>query len=124
MPVYDQFLKLRAGVHFWCWPLLIFELWCLAAWAEGEARARGANLQILLGTDQWGRVHLLYVSDVDAPANGLETLTQFALPDRLALDAARACGLHPAHARLARSHAAGCGPLRAAFPEPAYPDTS
>lgn len=125
MSVHAQFLHFRGKVHIWCWPLLIFELWCLSAWAGEEACARGADLDLLIAADKWGRVHLLFLSDKSGQPSGLERLSPFILPGSLALDSACAVELNAAQVVFAVLRAFGCAncweTLRAL---PVAPDTS
>lgn len=87
MTIWDHFIRFRADLPFWVWPLLLFELWAVKAWALEEAEKRGLDqIAFIISVDDWGRVHVHFVTEDVPSQNPLENLTPFALPASLELD--------------------------------------
>ena len=84
MSVYAWFLQSRHAVPIWLWPVLLYELCMVKAWAEAEATWRGETVEFLLAVDCWGRVYVQAVSD--RPVAGVTQGTPFKVPPTLALD--------------------------------------
>lgn len=123
MSIWDHFIKLRADLPVWVWPLLLYELWCVKVWALDEAERRGLDqIAMIISVDDWGRVHVHFVTEDARPAHPLERLGPFALPVSLALDAARPL---PAQIGLVFCRHVPC-PLASVWAGtvPGFPDTS
>lgn len=87
MTIWDHFIRLRADLPVWVWPLLLFELWAAKAWALEEAERRGLDqIALIISVDDWGRVRVHFVTEPPLPPNPLECLAAFALPVPLVLD--------------------------------------